>query len=683
MSITNYMKNLVASLAIAACGVMSVPASAEAVAWWRCDGETTDGAFFPNTNQGSDYTSPAITDATGNGNSLFLWQTDNGAVGSTEVAPGISGTNELSALFNGDDDFYSSSPDLTTAPPTGYDIETDSFAAWSVEALVNLTSIESYQTIMGREGAADGGSLSQLYFQVTDGNLFRCYYCDGSGTYQEVISTTAVVADNWYYVCVTSDGSTLSMYVADLTGGDTSATAEATSDISGSTDSSFGPYGDSTFIIVGRGYYGGQADKFNGYIDEVKFHNVAIDPNIGGLIGAGLPTAALASTVTVTTPFDAIYGPDETPEAQTAVVEIESIGSDAMTVTSVTATVPGFSDTVSVDFGSTTLPTSLGTNQTIEFNVNLTPSTEAGSHDVVLNFDTTDDDLTTMTLSGVKVLPEITQDLVIFYTFDETSGSIAYDTSGSANVNNGDICGDDMSVATAEGVIGSAYYSPQTADDYVSIDATSGNATLDSSCVEDLLFNSSSAIQFSIGSWIKFDEAATDGQIVMGNIDFGRNITDDRDGFGMFRNEVSSQGLIVRLYADDEEWVYDEDVYATFTNDDVWEYHLVTVDLQGDMLYYVNGELRDTAAYIASTDTPDIGISTIPFVIGNNANPLGAVDTGADAATFDEFAVWHRVVEPEEVEAIYYNGYYKGTTLPEVTAPLSSANAVESWTIFE
>jgi hypothetical protein len=272
----------------------ALPVSAGTVAYWRFEegpdlanvshGGQPDGVFYPGT-----------ADSSGNGYALSVWAEGwagyayRANVGMPTVA--LSGTaNNFSVKNTG------GFPALFTQ--TGTALQTWQPAAWSVEAAFKLEN-GGYKTIVGRDSrgsATINGDLAAMYFQAVPNNGLAVKYCDVAGYWHEAVSANnAYIGFDyptdpdgnlapWYAMTATSDGSTLSLYLRNLTvqsGWDLIAQTDLIASGSSNTalTAGVGSAGDwaAGNFSVGRGLYaGGHGDRAYGYIDEVRLSDSAL-----------------------------------------------------------------------------------------------------------------------------------------------------------------------------------------------------------------------------------------------------------------------------------------------------------------------------------------------------------------------------------------------------------------------
>ena len=293
--------------AVALC--LAVPAAAtqaNTLAYWRFEGaggetpvagttqvEDTNGrnlgVTFPNAP------GLPVVDVSGNGNTLWAWEhawaghayqsTVPAAVVPKTGAPNnfsVQNTGDFPALFTWS---------LKSSPSA--DVETVKPLAWTIEASIMSTNINSNRTFVGRDGNRDTGATdgnrAPLYFKTLNGVLQILFTDEAGNTYDLSDPTGAIVTNQWYNVAAVSDGTTLSLYKdagagyqlvnsMALVAGDT----RLNYDDNGSTTAGDTQWG----WTVGRGRYGGSdlqgdahVDRWFGAIDEVRISDVALAPN--------------------------------------------------------------------------------------------------------------------------------------------------------------------------------------------------------------------------------------------------------------------------------------------------------------------------------------------------------------------------------------------------------------------
>jgi len=170
---------------------------------------------------------------------------------------------------------------------------------WTVEATFKLEN-GGYKTIVGRDsqGSVTTGDLNlpAMSFQAVPGNGLAIKYCDVSGYWHEAVApANSYVGFDWgydpdgllapwYSMAAVSDGSTLFLYLRNVSGVTPWALiAQTDLTLSGSPDTTLtmgtgaGSDWDAGNFSVGRGLYaGGHGDRAYGYIDEVRLSDGAL-----------------------------------------------------------------------------------------------------------------------------------------------------------------------------------------------------------------------------------------------------------------------------------------------------------------------------------------------------------------------------------------------------------------------
>ncbi len=313
------MSSLLATGAVLAMtSALSLPAAE--VAYWRMEGGPA-GSNVPRGGQPDGTFYAGVPDSSGNGNALSAWS-DGGYAGyvfSSQVAsstlPLNGAPNNFSVKNTG------GYPALFTE--TGSAIQTWTPSAWTLEATFKLEG-GGFRTIVGRDsrGATPtvNNDLAALYFQALPNNGLAIKFADVSGFWHEAVSANnAFTSFNfgadpdgnlapWYSMAAVSDGSTLSLFLRDVTGSSgwnliaqTDLTLSGSPNTAMSAGAGDGGDWDAGNFSVGRGLYaGGHGDRAWGYIDEVRLSDTALgvsqfvmvpEPAAGALAALGLGLA--------------------------------------------------------------------------------------------------------------------------------------------------------------------------------------------------------------------------------------------------------------------------------------------------------------------------------------------------------------------------------------------------------
>jgi len=276
----------------------ALPVNAATVAYWRFE-EGPDQANVSHGGQSDGVFYPGTADSSGNGYALSVWAEGWAGYG-YRANVGVPGVPQTGTANNYSVKNTGGYPALFTQ--TGTALQTWQPSAWTVEASFKLEN-GGYKTIVGRDsrGSVTTGNLdlAALYFQTVPNNGLSIKFSDVSGYWHEAVSANnAYVGFDfptdpdgnlapWYSMAATCDGSTLSLYLRNLTaqtGWDLIAqTALAPS---GSPDTALtmgtgdGGDWDAGNFSVGRGLYaGGHGDRAYGYVDEVRLSDSALGIN--------------------------------------------------------------------------------------------------------------------------------------------------------------------------------------------------------------------------------------------------------------------------------------------------------------------------------------------------------------------------------------------------------------------
>ncbi len=281
-------------------------AVAEPVAYWR---------FETGPNNAAVAKPFGAIDSSGNGNHLDPG-TEAGSDGfryRSNVAftsiPGTGAANNFSVQNSG------STPSMSTrstpqsygagSNPSGVDIEAITPAQFTVEAFFKAENTGTYRTIVGRDAinvSNESGALAALYLQIkNDDNdeRVKIQFTDVAG-YDHIAESAPDIINGfnfssdpqgltgkWYYIAAVSDGSTLSLYLANVSNnGPLWLLAQTDMTTSGSPDTALakGTQNGSNWHTgawsVGRGLYdGNHTDRAWGFIDEVRISDTALTPD--------------------------------------------------------------------------------------------------------------------------------------------------------------------------------------------------------------------------------------------------------------------------------------------------------------------------------------------------------------------------------------------------------------------
>ncbi|MCE5187552.1 MAG: hypothetical protein LLF76_15630, partial [Planctomycetaceae bacterium] len=265
------MKTLNAAILITLMLAMSLGASAATMLWYDFEQGTPETVMNPGTEA-----AVGATDISGNGYDMWGWAsaTQNNspsfsALGDTPVGYG------LSARFpsSGKDGYTNNATDLNAWSPL----------AWTIEVsakLDSLTQSNGWQTIIGRSGSSLSNQEADFYLQKNGGtDQWRLNFRTTANENIIIDSNSVVVeAGQWYHIALTSDGTTVTMYVDDFDGNGYEVEGTATFAAPGSNTNALAQGG---FLwTFGRGWFNGSnSDFIIGNIDDVRFTDVTLTPD--------------------------------------------------------------------------------------------------------------------------------------------------------------------------------------------------------------------------------------------------------------------------------------------------------------------------------------------------------------------------------------------------------------------
>ncbi len=305
--------------------VIGSVALGDTIAYWRFDdaqdseivenagGTVANGIGLPDSD-GQTVWRKAAHEWSGNGNHLTTWEyawaghTWSNDVPATSV-PAEGYGNSLSITSAG------SYPAAMTwseqSNPTGVDLETWSPSEFTIEASFKLTDISGYHTIVGRDGtevATDRAepALAPFYLSSRAGTGTLGVVMTDVDGYTHIVESEEgfVETDTWYNVAVVSDGTTLSLYCNNELVNSIDMIESGTSDTHLAIGETSGDGWESGTWTVTRGLYnGGHTDRVYGWVDEIRFSDVALDP-VNFLFGKASPKAGDPSPVSGATDCD-------------------------------------------------------------------------------------------------------------------------------------------------------------------------------------------------------------------------------------------------------------------------------------------------------------------------------------------------------------------------------------------
>jgi len=265
------------------------------VAYWNFEEGTTN---TPVTGPAANGTySGTLLDVSGNGYDASPFFTVNDNMKWTGTVPAATtpqnaATNTISLGNTGTSYFSTSTTGNGQTPDPNLGLHTWTPTAWTLEAAFRLGSLINAQgggniTIVGRDGNTSGGA--PLYFGTrASGSQAAVEFRDLANNDWNLTASYGFAINNWYALAATSDGSTLRLYVKNITGGDAHYTLLNTLSITSGTNSAMstgsgdGGDWDPGNFSIGRGLYnGGHVDRIasGSYVDDVRLSNGALKTN--------------------------------------------------------------------------------------------------------------------------------------------------------------------------------------------------------------------------------------------------------------------------------------------------------------------------------------------------------------------------------------------------------------------
>lgn len=261
--------------------VVAPPPNGPVAYWTFTDAGAANDGFLPGNGARADLDGDGAMDAddfrigasdlSGNGNHLTAWTSTWMKWSSDSYQGDFSMTSSGSFPAAGTDSKYN--PGIL-----GTDAEKITPKKWTVEAIFKSTDLNGNHTIVGRDGRNVGGpvnSKAALYLS-TRGTALAIEYMDVQGGNHNLQVAAGLVANTWYRVAATSDGTTLRLYRNGVQIGALSLASTGTDSALGL---GFGNWSVSRGMYASDGTYGsGHTDRFFGVVDAVAISDVALVP---------------------------------------------------------------------------------------------------------------------------------------------------------------------------------------------------------------------------------------------------------------------------------------------------------------------------------------------------------------------------------------------------------------------
>jgi len=177
-----------------------------------------------------------------------------------------------------------------------------SYSSWSIELNANFDVAGGWVTMVGRQRSTSANE-ADLYFQRTWDNYLRLSYLDAQGNRHVVQGATPLAADSWYGLAASADSETgmITLYVDNGDGSGYYQDGQLNLGTVGEGALSFYQNSESLAIAdstqlwtFGRGQWaGGNADFVDGQLDNIAFHDQAVDFTGGGSGFAAVSVSAI------------------------------------------------------------------------------------------------------------------------------------------------------------------------------------------------------------------------------------------------------------------------------------------------------------------------------------------------------------------------------------------------------
>lgn len=186
---------------------------------------------------------------------------------------GAPGSDAPAPADAGGDDIYSRDANNVEGP-----VDALNLVQYTIEGAFRADTLGRFQSIMvkdgniGNGGGANGGAgpLPGFNVKLFNDNTLHVETFDGSGAFRSLAADLPMAAEVWYKFAVVNDGATMQLYL-DRSNGSGYVLQSAQQPISGGALFNYDqPW------AMGRGWFNGPNDAFDGQIDEVRISDVAL-----------------------------------------------------------------------------------------------------------------------------------------------------------------------------------------------------------------------------------------------------------------------------------------------------------------------------------------------------------------------------------------------------------------------
>jgi Concanavalin A-like lectin/glucanases superfamily len=171
----------------------------------------------------------------------------------------------------GGDDIYSRDANNVAGPINGLNL-----AQYTVEGAFRADTLNRFQSVVVKDGNVGGGGgvgagpLPPFVVKLFDNNTLNIETFDASGAFRAIQSNAPVSSGTWYKFAVVNNGANLQLYL-DSGSGYVLQTQQAPIAMGGLWPTNE-PW------AVGRGWFNGPNDFFDGQIDEIRISDTALRP---------------------------------------------------------------------------------------------------------------------------------------------------------------------------------------------------------------------------------------------------------------------------------------------------------------------------------------------------------------------------------------------------------------------
>jgi chitodextrinase len=177
---------------------------------------------------------------------------DGSGNGNTGTLAGATWTN--SGKYGNAIAFDGATSYVTTPDSTSLDLGTTG----TIEAWVKLSSLNRWQSVIAK-GNANRNELHNYALEISNGNRYVCFLGSGSAT-RMLTSTVTATSGQFTHIACVWNGSVFQMYINGT--------------LNASTSQSLTPAANSSPLYIGQ--FGGNTDRLNGVIDEVRVYDYAL-----------------------------------------------------------------------------------------------------------------------------------------------------------------------------------------------------------------------------------------------------------------------------------------------------------------------------------------------------------------------------------------------------------------------